>query len=316
MPANHSDHSDSLRFFDLQVNGYAGVDFNSTSLTIDDLRHACQQFINDGGNRFLATIITDAPEIMAMKLATIAELCQADELVADVVAGIHIEGPFLNPADACVGAHPKEFVIAPDLDVMKRLLEAADGLVKIVTFAPELEGGDQLVRFLSDRNVTASAGHCDPTRDQLASAIDAGLKMFTHVGNGCALKQNRHDNIIQRVLSLSDRIWCCFIADGVHVPAFALKNYLAVAGIERSIVVSDAMSAAGLGPGKYKLGSIDVSVDDQHRAELAGGDGRLAGSVATLPLLQKVLCEEVGLSEQEIDKLLYENPIAAIKLKS
>lgn len=307
-----TNHSDNLRFLDLQVNGYAGVDFNSTSLTIEDLRRACQQFVSDGGNQFLATIITDAPKSMAKKLANIAEFCQADPLVSDVIAGIHIEGPFLNPSDGCVGAHPKEFVIPPDLDIMKRLLEAADGLVKIVTFAPELPGGNKLVRFLSDQNVTVSAGHCDPTRDQLAAAIDSGLSMFTHVGNGCALQQNRHDNIIQRVLSLSDRIWCCFIADGVHVPAFALRNYLKVAGIERSIVVSDAMSAAGLGPGEYKLGSIDVTVDDQYRAELTGGDGRLAGSVATLGLLQKVLHDDVGLSQQEINKLLYENPAAAI----
>lgn len=307
--------TDNLRFLDLQVNGYAGVDFNSTSLHIEHLRSACEQFRNDGGGQILAAIITDDPVRMADKLSRIAQFHQNDELINEVIAGFHIEGPFLNPADGCAGAHPQSFLIPPKLDIMKLLLDSAGGLARIVTLAPELDGANELIRFLADQRIVVSAGHCDATRDELAAAVDSGLSMFTHVGNGCALQQNRHDNIIQRVLSLSDRIWCCFIADGVHVPGFALKNYLAVAGLERSIVVSDAMTAAGLGPGSYKLGSIDVSVDSKFRAELAGGDGRLAGSVATLPLLKKVLQDEVGLTQSEMNILLVENPRAALEQK-
>lgn len=296
----------------MQVNGYAGVDFNSKQLAVEDLHEACKRLRADGVGQILATVITDAPEYMVIKLANIAKAVETDSLVREVIRGIHIEGPFLNPADGCIGAHPVRFVCPPDKVLMQRLLESASGLTRLVTLAPEIDGACGLTRSLVDSGITVSAGHCDSTRDELLAAIDSGLSMFTHVGNGCSLMLDRHDNIIQRVLSLSDKIWCCFIADGIHVPGFALANYLNVAGVDRSIVVSDAMSAAGLGPGNYKLGDINVSVDEQNRAELAGGDGRLAGSVATLPLLLEVLRDEIGLTASEIESLLFRNPVAAI----
>ena len=303
------------RFIDLQVNGYAGVDFNNSDLSAEDMRLACERLRGDGIGQVLATVITDDPAQMAARLANIAGACQTDQLVREVVYGIHIEGPFLNPGEGTVGAHPAPFVRAPNQAVMQSLLDAAQGLTRLVTLAPEIEGGQQLIRFLVDQGVVVSAGHCDPSRDELSAAIDAGLSMFTHLGNGCALKLDRHDNIVQRVLSLSDQIWCCFIGDGIHIPPFALANYLKIAGVERSIVVSDAMAAAGLGPGKYRLGSIDVEVDDQNRALLADGDGRLAGSVATVPLLQSVLEDQVGLSRREVERLMIDNPKTALGMK-
>ena len=114
--------------------------------------------------------------------------------------------------------------------------------------------------MLANQNITVSAGHCNPNLDQLRAAIDAGLRMFTHLGNGCPQQLPRHDNIIQRVLSQADKLWICFIADGVHVPFFALRNYLKCADINRCVIVSDAMAAAGLGPGQYKLSRWEVTV--------------------------------------------------------
>ena len=98
-----------------------------------------------------------------------------------------------------------------------------------------------------------SAGHCNASRDELRAAIDAGLSMFTHLGNGCPRTLDRHDNIIQRALGLRNRLTLCFIGDGVHVPYPALGNYLQLAGIDRAIVVTDAMAAARLRPGSYTL---------------------------------------------------------------
>lgn len=300
--------ADIPRYVDLQVNGYAGVDFNNSDLTNEDFHFVCRKLRDDNVDQVLAAVITDDTTNMATRIANIVQARESDELVQSVIAGIHIEGPFLNPADGTIGAHPKQFVRAPDLDAMKLLLDASEGLTRLVTIAPEIMGGLALTRFLVDQGVVVSAGHCDPTRGELSAAIDEGLSMFTHLGNGCALHLDRHDNIIQRVLSLSDRIWCCFIADGIHVPPFALANYLKIVGMERAIVVSDAMAAARLGPGRYRLGSIDVVVDDQKRALLADGDGRLAGSVATMPDLQAVLNDRVGLADRDIERLLITNP--------
>ena len=100
-----------------------------------------------------------------------------------------------------------------------------------------------MTRFLARQKVLVSAGHCDPSVDELLAAIDAGLSLFTHLGNGCPTMLPRHDNIIQRVLSSRDRLMITFIADGAHVPLPELKNYLRLAGVDRSIVVTDAISA-------------------------------------------------------------------------
>ena len=158
---------------------------------------------------------------------------EQDPLVREVIWGIHIEGPFLNETPGYVGAHPPQAVRPADVDAMKRLLEAAGGLARLVTLAPERDPGSKVVRYLARQKVLVSAGHCDPSFDELRAAIDAGLSLFTHLGNGCPMMLPRHDNIIQRVLALRDRLTIMFIADGVHVPPLALGNYLRLAGIER-----------------------------------------------------------------------------------
>lgn len=300
--------------FDLQVNGYAGVDFNSDALTVEQFEKACRQLKADGCQAFLPTIITDDMVSMEAKLMAIRSVVQQSTEVSAMVPGIHVEGPFLNPGDGTVGAHPKQHIRPADLDLMKRLLDASGNMIRLVTLAPECDANFEVTQFLSDQHIVVSAGHCDPTIDQLKAAIDHGLSMFTHVGNGCSLLQDRHDNIVQRVLSLADQLWCCWIADGIHIPAFALRNYLAAAGYERSIVVTDAMAAAGLGRGNYTLGSQTVVVDDSFRAMLPGSDGRLAGSVASPQWLQQVLQSDMGLCERQIRMLMCENPRKALGL--
>src|SRR5690606_10237111 len=118
--------------------------------------------------------------------------------------------------------------------------------------------------------------------EELDAAIDAGLSMFTHLGNGCPRQMDRHDNVIQRALSRSDRLWLGLIADGVHVPYFALHNYLRSATLNRCLVVTDAISAAGQGPGMYRLGEQTVVVDEQ-LATWSADRSHLMGSAGTMP---------------------------------
>jgi N-acetylglucosamine-6-phosphate deacetylase len=127
--------------------------------------------------------------------------------------------------------------------------------------------------------------------------------MFTHVGNGCPMLLDRHDNIIQRALSLAQSLWLCFIADDVHVPCVALGNYLRTAGIDRCIVVTDAISAAGLGQGRYSFGSQVVEVDEKLVARIPGVDTHLAGSAVTMPRSAQNLADVLGLTGGEIDSL-------------
>ena len=152
-----------------------------------------------------------------------------------MVAGIHIEGPFISPITGYVGAHPREAVVEASLDGAKRLLDAAGGLTRVFTLAPECDPGMATTRFLSNEGVAVSAGHCDPTLETLNEAIENGLSMVTHFGNGCPVDLPRHDNVLQRFLHFRDRLWFCFIPDGAHVDFVALGNYIDFVGVERSI---------------------------------------------------------------------------------
>lgn len=299
--------------FDLQVNGYAGVDFNKDDLTPDELHHACERLRADGGGGILATIITEDVGRMTRRLANLIQHRERDELAREMIPGIHIEGPFLNETPGYCGAHPPDAIRPADVDEMKRLLDAAGGLTRVVTLAPERDAGLRVTRMLAERGVVVSAGHCDPNLDELKAGIDAGVRMFTHLGNGCPLHMHRHDNIIQRVLSLADRLWVCFIADGAHVPFFALRNYIRAAGIDRTIIVSDAVAPAGLGPGRYTLARWELVIGDDLVARAPDGS-HLVGSAVTMKRQADNLREHVGLSAEDVARLTLHNPLRAVGL--
>ncbi len=294
---------------DLQVNGYAGVDFNADNVTVAEFRTACVALRSDGVAHVLATVITDSISSLRARLSNIVRARDEDEQVGEVVTGVHIEGPFLNPEPGYIGAHPSRHAMPADLDRMKQLLEAADGLTRIVTLAPECDPGLKVTRWLADQGITVSAGHCNPSLDQLHAAIDAGLTMFTHLGNGCPLQMHRHDNIIQRVLSCRDQLFIGLISDGIHVPFFALQNYLEIAG-DRAFIVTDAISAAGQGPGTYQMLGQEVVVDS-NLATWAADRSHLVGSAMTMPRVRENLTR-LGYDAQRIDELTRVTPMAAI----
>lgn len=299
------------RYFDLQVNGYAGVDFNSDELRGEALDAACERLRADGVEQILATIITDDLDAMCRRLSRLAKFCSASPLTRQVVAGIHVEGPFISAELGYVGAHPAQATQPATRDAASRLLDAADGLVRLMTLAPERDADAGVTRWLVEQGVCVSAGHCDPSIDALERAIDAGLSMFTHLGNGCPLLLNRHDNIVQRVLGLASKLWVCFIADGVHVPFVALKNYLALVGPERAIIVTDAIAAAGMGPGVYALAGQQVVVDER-LATWAADRSHLVGSACTMARAVDNLQRTLSLSPQAVERLTVANPRTAL----
>jgi N-acetylglucosamine-6-phosphate deacetylase len=300
-------------YVDLQVNGYGGVDFNADGLTAERLHQACARLEHDHVRACLATIITDDLAAMRRRLSALAALRAADPLAARLIAGFHIEGPFLNELDGFRGAHPRDAIRVASVSEMDQLLDAAAGLARLVTLAPERDPGLAVTRFLSSQRVVVSAGHTNASLDELRAAADAGLTMCTHVGNGCPLQLPRHDNIVQRMLSLHDRLWLCFIADGVHVPFVALGNYLRGAGLDRCLVVTDAIAAAGLGPGRYTLGRWDLLIGDDMVARAPDGS-HLIGAAITMPQSAARLRDELGLPDAAIDRLTHLNPLTAVPL--
>jgi N-acetylglucosamine-6-phosphate deacetylase len=246
-------------------------------------------------------------EAMCRRLANICRACEADDSIADMIWGVHIEGPFLNEQPGYIGAHPADCARPADVDTMKRLLDAAGGMTRYVTLAPERDEGNRVTRYLAEQGIRVAAGHCNPSLDELRAGIDAGLSLFTHLGNGCPAMLPRHDNIIQRALSLSDQLYFGFIADGVHVPFFTLKNYLKCCGCERAFIVTDAICGAGLGPGEYTIGDQKVVVDE-NLATWSADRSHLVGSAGTMPRSAENSRNALGLDERQIQLLMVENP--------
>ena len=294
-------------FFDIQVNGYAGVDFNRDGMTADQLRTACERLAADGVVGILATIITDDLDAMRRKLANLAMLRERDPLAREMIAGFHIEGPFINESDGYRGAHKQSAITPATPDAMQGLLDAAQGLTRLVTLAPERDTGLKTTRMLAQRGITVSAGHSNASLDDLRAAIDAGLSMFTHLGNGCPMMMHRHDNIIQRALQFADELTLCFIADGAHIPFPALSNYLRLANLEKTIVTTDCISPAGLGPGRYTLGYWEIEVGED-MVVWAPDKSHFVGSGITMKQSAANLREKLGLPENVVRQLICENP--------
>jgi len=300
-----------IGYFDLQVNGYGGVDFNSDGLSGEDLEKALAALRRDGVELVLPTIITDTMEAICARVGRVVELREQSAVAREMIAGVHVEGPFINENDGYRGAHPKDAVRAADVEDVKTILEAGSGLVKLVTLAPERDSGFKTIDFLARSGVRISAGHSDASLDQLKGAIDHGLSMFTHVGNACPMQMHRHDNIIQRALAHCDRLYLTFIADGTHVPLFVLKNYLNMADPDRCIVVSDAIAPAGLGPGRYRFARWDLLIEDDLVAR-SPDRSHFVGSAITMRQSEANL-KKIGLSDQACAKLTRSNPRAAIE---
>lgn len=302
-----------MSFFDPQVNGYAGVDFCSLDLTQDELRRACDSIRADGIAGILATVITDSIDSLTKKLNQMVRYREADPVIAETIRGFHVEGPFISPVAGYVGAHPADKVKPANPDDAARLLDAGEGLVRLVTLAPEFDAGQITTRYLVGQGVTVSAGHCDPDEDTLDAAIDAGLSMVTHLGNGCPVVLPRHDNFIQRVLARADRLWISFIPDGAHVPFFALRNCLRLLDVDRIVFTTDAIMAAGLGSGIYELSGAPVEIDENGVARRPGSEN-LAGSTIRGHQVVNNLREELMFNDSEIEKVFGANALRAIGL--
>jgi N-acetylglucosamine-6-phosphate deacetylase len=297
---------ENYQYFDLQVNGYAGIDFNSISLTDEQLVHACNKLREDNVEGILATLITDDFHNMILKIKNLTSLIENNNFISSIIKGIHIEGPFINPKEGYRGAHPDENIIRANLKYTKEILDSGAGFIKLFTLAPEMDNNYNVIRYLSENNVVVSAGHTDASMDQLIGAIDNGLKLFTHLGNGSPPQLPRHDNIVNRVLSLADKLKICFIVDGIHIPIFVVKNYLKAAGCNNSIIVTDSMAGASAPPGRYSVSHIQVDVGNDRIVREAGKEN-LAGSAITMKESEILIKNKMNINNTELKKIFSEN---------
>ena len=247
--------------FDLQVNGFAGVDFQQPDLTLADLRRAVAALRAHETHRILLTLITDDIDALCRKLDRIEQARRADAVIAETVCGYHLEGPWLSAEPGYCGAHPPEKMRAPKLADFQRLQDAAGGNLRLVTLAPELAGSAEFIAELTHRRIVVSLGHTNASNAQIDDAIRAGATLCTHLGNGVPMTLPRHDNIIQRLLA-RDELTACLIPDGAHLPPFVLRNFFRAKPSGKVVLTTDAMAAAAAPPGRYKLGAIEVESRD------------------------------------------------------
>ncbi|MBN2292130.1 MAG: N-acetylglucosamine-6-phosphate deacetylase, partial [Pirellulales bacterium] len=198
---------------DTQMNGYAGQEFSSDKLSPEGVAKIGAQMDAFCVTRTYPTVTSNSPEIMAHAVGTIAAACRDSAIVARQFPGIHVEGPFISPHDGPRGAHPPEFIRAPDWNEFQRLQDAADGMIRILTISPEYEGSDEFIHRVAKSGVAVSIGHTAATAEQIHSAADAGALMCTHLGNGCHPLIPRHVNYIWPQLA-DDRLTAGLIVDG------------------------------------------------------------------------------------------------------
>ncbi len=267
---------------DLQINGYAGADFNAPpeEITAERLRPALERMRQRGVVAVLATLITDAIATMVARAERIVRLQRQDELVGSMIAGFHIEGPMISPDDGPRGAHPAAHTLAPveAPGFFDDIQAAANGQVRILTLAPELGGAMELIARASAAATVVALGHHSADAATIAEAVAAGASMCTHLGNGSHAMLPRLDNYVQHQLAC-DQLWAGFIADGHHVPFPTLKNFLRAKCPQRSVLVTDAISAADAPPGHELAKRVDP--DGAVRLE---GTPYLAGSALTLDM--------------------------------
>ncbi len=260
---------------DLQVNGYAAVDYNSPMTSHEEISRSIQVLHSTGTGRFFPTVITGSPDNMRNSLRNLA---RAKAALSDggAMEGFHVEGPHICPEDGPRGAHPQRWVRPPDIDEYRRWQEATDGLIRLVTLSPEWPEAPRYIEALAGEGVVVSIGHTQATGQQIQDAVRAGATKSTHIGNGAHQMLRRHPNYIWEQLA-EDRLSAGFIVDGIHLgPAF-VKAAMRAKGFERSILVTDAAMPACAAPGIYKLGDQEVELTPDNRVVLRGQD-RLAGS--------------------------------------
>ncbi|MGW7332191.1 N-acetylglucosamine-6-phosphate deacetylase [Streptomyces sp. NPDC054840] len=289
-------------FVDMHNHGGGGASF--TSGTAEDVLKGVRTHREHGTTTLVASTVTGDLDELARRAALLAELTQQGE-----IAGIHFEGPFINPCRK--GAHKEDLLRDPDPAEVRKLIDAAHGAARMVTLATELPGGLDSVRLLAEHGVIAAIGHTDATYEQTRAAIDAGATVATHLFNAMPPLAHREPGPIAALLE-DERITVELINDGTHLHPAALELAFHHAGAHRVALITDAMDAAGFGDGTYHLGPLEVEV--KHGVARLVEGGSIAGSTLTLDTAFKRSVTLDELPVESVVQAISANPAKLIGL--
>lgn len=271
---------DTTGLIDLQVNGYAGVDFNDPEIDATAFDHALHAMLRAGVTTCLPTLITAPEPALAERFAALDRAVANSRLGPLMVPGFHLEGPFLNPAPGFAGCHPPTAMLPPDPALLQRLIVSLSRPILLLTIAPEQPGGMALIAWARGHGIMVAIGHSAADETVVANAAGAGATLSTHLGNALPHLLPKFRNPLIAQLA-EDRLAASVIADGIHIPPAALKVLLRAKGLSRTVLVTDATAAAATPPGLYRFAgmSIEHAADGSVREP---GSDVLAGSALCL----------------------------------
>jgi N-acetylglucosamine-6-phosphate deacetylase len=296
-------------FIDIQTNGHKGIDFNGA--TAGEIVWAIADLFRHGVTYLLPTVITGSPNAMLKAIYAITEAMRYP-VVGRAILGIHAEGPFISPLDGPRGAHKKKYCRTIDIEEYQEWQYVSGGNVKIVTFDPRRRGAISFTKRLVSDGVVAALGHQNSNGRHVDRAVRAGATLGTHVWNAdfhCFDRRNPEH--IGRILA-NDALFASFIVDGIHIHPDVVKMSVRAKGLAKSILITDAMAAAGMPDGIYHLGDLEIEVRDGI-ARLS--NGRLAGSTLTLEVAVENAMRYADLPLHQAIRLVTSNPARLLKLK-
>ena len=266
---------------DIQINGFAGVDFQNDRCTRADLEQAANGLAAAACSRFFLTLITDRWDRLLARLQHDRTLRAASPLLSRRIAGWHMEGPFMSPIPGFHGAHPPEFMVPPTPERMRELKAVTGDDPVLITLAPEWPEAPEAIRCAREFGFHVWLGHTNATPAQLAAAVAAGAEGLTHLGNGCPTEWNRHDNITFRTLD-EPGLRVSIIPDRIHVSPMLFRLFHRGIDEARICYTTDAMSAGGAGPGSYPLAGVQVEVGADGVVRQPGKSNYAGSSLAPL----------------------------------
>jgi N-acetylglucosamine-6-phosphate deacetylase len=300
-------------FVDIHMHGGAGLDVMRA--TPAELPHLNKFLAKHGVTGYFPTTVTAPLDQICRALEQLAHAIEAAQnLGADNgnalqarPLGIHLEGPFLSHKRR--GVHPPECLVEPTLEIFERLWQAARGQVRMMTIAPELPGALEVIAAAARRKVCVSIGHSDAVLEAARAGVQAGARHATHTFNAMRPLDHRDPGILGEVLT-DRQISADIIADGIHVAPEVVQLFLQAKGIERAVLITDAISASGMPDGTYQLGPIQVEVKDGRCTT----NGKLAGSVLTMDRAVRNVTQFAGWSLRDAVRAATLNPARAVGL--
>lgn len=293
--------------FDLQINGHGGTWFSDEQLTVDRALEALHAYYAHGVTRLCPTLITNSTEALENGFRVIDAACRREAWANRMVAGCHLEGPFISSEDGPRGAHSACHVRPCDLNEFEKLQRASGSRIRLVTLAPESPGAPEFTRAVVSQGVVVAIGHTGASGEQIGAVVDAGARLSTHLGNGSHGTLPRHPNYIWDQLG-EPRLWASIITDGHHLPASVVRAIYFAKGPSRTIITCDASGLAGSPPGIYDVAGGKCEVLPDGRIVVAGQRQYLAGSGSLTDDCVSRMTQMTGISAADALRLASRNP--------